>query len=182
MKKNNIQKAHQIFIEHFGSTFLIERDVNQNLLNEYLSYHITKDLEVDWAISEMNRLEQVLISTHNNAVLSESFWKYGLYVGFLKDTSYVYKMLDFLKRRINVLDSETIFRCVGTIINVSTIATKNERQLIIKQCVSVLIELLNEPITISEDYLESDGQQVESVDSLKQKIKRRINYYQKEMI
>ena len=91
-------------------------------------------------------------------------------------------MLDFLKRRINVLDSETIFRCVGTIINVSSIATKNERQLIIKQCVSVLIELLNEPITISEDYLESDGKQVESVDSLKQKIKRRINYYQKEMI
>lgn len=150
MNKQNIVLAKQIFDIYEGSHYQMMRD---GKYNEYMSYKISKDVEMQWMIEKKEELIEILQICKNKKIIAETIEKYGHYVVQMQDGIGLEFMYNYIEKWRKSWDTNTLFRSVLGLISARTVEkNKYKEEELLKKCIVLLKEALAEEITISDDY------------------------------
>lgn len=178
MRNSVANEAEEIFKNYKGNCYQMMREGD---LDRYKTFNVLKETENKWLTEMQSELCSDLISTTNNKLKAEYFSEYGSIVVLLKDSNGLLNMMGYLNKNISILDSNTIFRFINTILNAQK-SFQNNKVIsnIVSECLLILKNMLQKPLFISDDYKENgmfpDYLSLETINS---NIKSTIRYWEK---
>lgn len=177
MVLSNSLEAEKIFKSYKGSYFHMMRDGE---LHKYEKFNVSKKTETVWLKELQSEALSALQTTTNKKLTAQYFSEYMDAVVHLKDQDGIFNMMNYLKETYLDLDSNTVLRCINSIQNsIKVIANKKLEAEIITECVNLLKEITQHPITISDDYKENGAlPDYLTVDKVKADLARNITYWE----
>ncbi len=174
MNLKKYEEARAIFDYYDGSHFQMKRD---DKYGEYKQYLIPKSIEMQWLQEKKEYAYIKIIECKNMNNVAAYFEKYCHYVNLRKDKKDIFIIWDYILQNEDVLDSNTLYRCVLAYIEVLRFFNKwsgKRRDDVLK----ILSRMLNKKISVSEDYKE-DGKLPDYLNEqgLKSRIIKTLEYW-----
>jgi len=177
MKPTEYEDAKELFVLHRGRSYFMAREER---LEEYRRYRVPEIQEHEWRREMAREALDKLETASENMERVNQFTKYGSLVEDMNDEDGPLVMRDYVEVNLDKLDSHTasilinnILRCVGVI------RDRKLRQTVISECIGLLETVLNKPIYISNDYIESYGANFRSEEDMVKSLETVIKYGKK---
>ena len=176
-----MEKAKEIFFQHYGSTYLMVRD-EDGTYDVYKSFNVPKELEFQWRKEmrddALNKFNQA-INMKDRAMF---FREYGDKVLVLEDIDGFNFMLEYVRQNVDYWDTWSILRFTDAVSNNIRLLPKERQKEVIKEMIEISKTVFNHPITVSEDYRENgvlpySASEEKIIESLKYSIK----YWEEEL-
>ena len=146
-------EAKEIFDKYHGSYFLMDRD---DVYNYYKSFNISNETERKWRIDNIDSLKRRLSKTKNMKDISNYFSIICEYCVQLKSESDLLWLLEYNINNSQKLDSNTLLKNVNSLLNYAhIIKPKKKKKQFVSSCLALLIQNMNDGVTISDDYIEN---------------------------
>jgi len=158
MKPDDYQKAKAIFMKHKCNYFFIARE-EDGVYDEYTAYNVPKDIEDRWVEEYRDGLFGQLVVEKNQHKIAGLFYNICNTIGIYCPTPRPLELLtEFLMKSKPLLDSFTLILLSESLLrgvksyrkNASLDKTAGDRAK--EAALGTLCELLESPLTVSEDH------------------------------
>jgi len=176
MEPEKYEKAKELFMAYGGSIFGMARD-NEEHFCTYKSLDVPYETEIEWRKEIQADVLEQLMQASSNWEKCHLIGEYGYLVESLKDKEGFQFILDYIKGNEDSFDSKTMSICISRVINmVRNKKDKDKRAVVLNEMLLMLKNLLNKPITVSDEYRHSGYilQESLSVEAIRDSIQRSI--------
>ena len=168
-------EAKKIFEKYKGNYFQMDRD---NILEIYKSYHVPQKLEKEWINDQIFALQDDLKECLNKKKIVEDMELLGHYVSISKNKKGLYYMIQYIDDKKEIIDSNTLLRCINACISNMNFLKEKDRQVLIGKLVWIIKTHLKNDVFISDDY-KIDGKFPDylTTERVKEALCNLINYW-----
>lgn len=145
-----MDEAKSIFQAYHGSHYEMYRD---DVYEQYSKYHVPKQTEEEWRKEILQDFRGIMESSNNKKELTECLEKYVFTVRYANMQGEFDYLFSYVKRNIYRMDTYSSFLWCSAIDDLILVRGGDaQKQVAKKQLIDFYIKLLEQPITISEDY------------------------------